>query len=253
MAAYTHTAFKEISGMPGSDASSAYTNLYSVDGGNFSGLQCSQYVVPDKIMANISYFIPFKVFHGNGFHFNLYYAGYSPAGYSYIYDGDMNGDGNAADLIYIPASKDELQFVSDADRNAFWSFVEQDKYLSSRKGKYAEAYSARSPWTNRFDVRIAEDFAFKTGNQTHKFQLSVSIDNIGNMINSNWGLTKISYTGTYGTNTNPILKVDHVENNTPVYSMVKAGDAYPTQTWNNVYKNYTECWQLLFGIKYFFN
>ena len=253
MAAYTHTESYEISGMPGSDASSAYTNLYSVDGPNFTGLHCSEYMVPDKVMANISYFIPFKAFHGNGLHLNLYYSGYSPAGYSYIVDGDLNGDGNAADLLYIPNSADELQFVSDADKNAFWKFVEQDKYLSKHKGGYAEAYGARAPWTNRFDARIAEDFSFKTGKQTHNFQISVSIDNIGNLINSNWGLTHLSYTGVYGTYTNPVLSVDRIENNKPVYKMTQVNGAYPTETWNNVYKNYVDCWHVLIGLKYFFN
>ena len=253
MAAYTRTASYEISGMPGSDASSAYTNLYSINGANFAGLQCSQYVVPDKVIANISYFVPFKVFGGNGLHLNLYYSGYSPAGYSYICSNDLDGDGNASDVIYIPNNADELKFVTDADKKAFWDFVEQDKYLSAHKGQYAEAYSARAPWTHRFDARIAEDFSFKTGKQTHNFQLSVSIDNIGNMINSNWGLTHLSYTGTYGTNTNPILTVDHIEGNQPVYTTYKVDGAYPTQTWNNVYKSYTDCWSVLVGLKYFFN
>jgi len=253
MAAYTHTAAYEISGMPGSDASSAYTNLYSIDGPNFTGLQCSQYVVPDKVMANVSYFVPFKIFGGNGLHLNLYYSGYSPAGYSFIYDGDMNGDGNAADLLYVPNTADELQFASDADKKAFWDFVEQDKYLSSHKGQYAEAYAARAPWSHRFDARIAEDFSFKTGKQTHNFQLSVSIDNIGNMLNSNWGLTRLSYMGST-TYTNPVLKVDHIENNAPVYKMYTLKDgSYPTATWTNYNKSYTQCWQVLLGIKYFFN
>ena len=254
MVAYTHTVNKEISGMPGSNATSAYTGLYSVNGPNFATLQSSQYVVPDKVMANISYFLPFKVFGGNGLHLNLYYSGYSAGNYSYIYSNDMNGDGIAADMMYIPASKDELRFASDADKNAFWAFLEQDKYLSSHKGQYAEAYAAAAPWTHRFDARIAEDFAFKIGKTKHNFQLSVSIDNIGNMINSSWGVTRWScYTTSNGTFTNPVLKLSAVEDGTPVFSMNKVGDSYPTQTWNKYYKNPSECWQLLFGLKYYFN
>ena len=236
MVAYTHTVNKEISGMPGSNATSAYTGLYSVNGPNFATLQSSQYVVPDKVMANISYFLPFKVFGGNGLHLNLYYSGYSAGNYSYIYSNDMNGDGISADMMYIPASKDELRFASDADKNAFWAFLEQDKYLSSHKGQYAE------------------DFAFKIGKTKHNFQLSVSIDNIGNMINSSWGVTRWScYTTSNGTFTNPVLKLSAVEDGTPVFSMNKVGDSYPTQTWNKYYKNPSECWQLLFGLKYYFN
>ena len=254
MLAYTHTVSKEISGMPGSDAGSAYTNLYSVDGPNFVNLHCSQYVVPDKLMANISYFVPFKVFGGNGLHLNLYYSGYSAGNYSYIYSNDMNGDGISSDMMYIPASKDELRFTSEADKNAFWAFLEQDKYLSSHKGQYAEPYGAAAPWTHRFDARIAEDFAFTIGKTKHNFQLSVSIDNIGNMINSSWGVTRWScYTTSAGTYVNTVLKLDKVENGTPVFSMNQVDKAYPTQTWNKYSKSPSECWQLLFGLKYYFN
>ena len=254
MMAYTHTVNKEISGMPGSNATSAYTNLYTVNGPNMATLQCSQYVVPDKLIANVSYFLPFKVFGGNGLHLSLYYSGYTAGSYSYVYSNDMNGDGLASDMMYIPASKDELRFVSDADKNAFWAFLEQDKYMSRHKGQYAEAYAAPAPWTHRFDARIAEDFAFRIGKTKHNFQLSVSIDNIGNLFNSNWGVTRWScYTTSNGTYSNAVLKLDHVDGGVPVYSMNKVDGAYPTETWNKVYKSPTECWQLLFGLKYYFN
>ena len=254
MVAYTHTVNKEVSGMPGSNATSAYTNLYTVDGPNFATVQCSQYVVPDKLMANISYFVPFKVFGGNGLHLNLYYSGYTAGNYSYVYSNDMNGDGIASDLMYIPATKDELRFTSDADKNAFWAFLEQDKYLSSHKGQYAEAYAAAAPWTHRFDARIAQDFAFKIGKTKHNFQFSVSIDNIGNMINSSWGVHRWScYTTSSGTYVNPVLKLASVENGTPVFSMNQVDKAYPTETWNKYSTSPSECWQLLFGLKYYFN
>jgi hypothetical protein len=166
----------------------------------------------------------------------------------------MNGDGISSDMMYIPASKDELRFTSEADKNAFWAFLEQDKYLSSHKGQYAEPYGAAAPWTHRFDARIAEDFAFTIGKTKHNFQLSVSIDNIGNMINSSWGVTRWScYTTSAGTYVNTVLKLDKVENGTPVFSMNQVNKAYPTETWNKYSKSPSECWQLLFGLKYYFN
>ena len=51
MAAYTHTVMKEISGMPGSNASSAWSGLYTVNGPNFSTLQNSAYVIPDRLLS----------------------------------------------------------------------------------------------------------------------------------------------------------------------------------------------------------
>ena len=142
MAAYTHTEFKEVSGLPGSDPLSTWQGMLTIDGPNYGTVQRSRYVVPDKVIASLSYYVPFtnnKV--TNGLHFNLYYAGYSPTSTSYAYTNDMNGDGINNDLMYIPKDDSEIQFVDDADRTAFWNFVNQDSYLSSHKGEYAEAYA----------------------------------------------------------------------------------------------------------------
>ncbi len=249
-ASYTHTESKEISGMPGSAASSAYQGLASVDGPNFLTLQRSQYVVPDKFSLNLDYYLE-----SQGLHFDLFYTGYSAYGNSFTYSNDMNGDGLQTDLIYIPKTKDELTFKTEADRDAFWAFVEQDKYLSKHKGQYAEANAARSPWVHRFDLSIAKDFTFRIGSTKHNIQVSAAIDNIGNMFNSKWGVRKLdcynknSFTGFISP-----LKYEGVnENNVPVYSMNKVNGEYPTETYSTYYKNTAECWKVLIGIKYFFN
>lgn len=255
MAAYTHTESKEISGMPGSAANSVFTGMPTISGTNLSGLQRSQYVVPDVVKGSINYFIPFNAFHGKGLHLNLYYSAASSYGNSYIYSNDMNGDGNATDLIYIPATKDEIMFKTTADADAFWTFVNNDKYLSKHKGQYAEAYAGRAPWVHRIDLRIAEDFCFKIGNTTHNFQLSASIDNLTNLINSNWGVQKLScYQGSL-TGTIAPLKYEGVDatSGRPMFSMNKVDGAYPTQNYTKSYMNTSECWLVLFGIKYMFN
>ena len=81
-------------------------------------------------MASIGYFIPWKVFHGNGLHINAYYTASSSYGNSYIYSNDMNGDGNATDLIYIPKSTGDIAWKTPEDGQAFMKFVENDRYLS---------------------------------------------------------------------------------------------------------------------------
>ncbi len=254
MAAYTRTESKELSGMPGSAANSVYTGIPTVSGPNFTGLQRSQYVLPDKVIASVGYFLPFKFFHGKGLHLNVFYTGSSSYGNSFIYTNDMNGDGNATDLIYIPKTADEIAFKTPEDRDAFWTFVNNDSYLSSHKGQYAEAYSARAPWLHMIDLRIAEDFAFKVGNTTHNFQLSASIDNFGNLLNSSWGTRKMSVYQTSLNGTIAPLKYEGINGDgVPYFSMVKVGDAYPTQNYTKTYSVYSECWQILFGIKYFFN
>ena len=170
----------------------------------------------------------------------------------------MNGDGLSYDLIYIPASKDEVAFTSEADRDAFWKFVEQDNYLSKHKGQYAEANAARAPFVHRFDLRLAKDIKFHIGSTDHKLQISASIDNIGNMFNSKWGVRQFAYnqSGEAYPSANNIspLKYEGVNaSGVPTFSFNKVDGNYPTKTYTNYFKNTAECWQVLLGIKYFFN
>jgi outer membrane receptor for ferrienterochelin and colicin len=251
-AAYTHTESKEISGMPGSAATSAYTGLYSIDGPTFVGLQRSQYVIPDKVTTSVGYMFP-SLFDGDGVRINLFYTAFSAGGYSYFYSNDMNGDGLATDLMYIPNDVNDLKWVSDEDMNAFKAFMDNDPYLSTHKGQYAEAYAGRSPWKHLLDARIAKTFKKTIGKTTHNFELSVNAGNVLNMINSSWGLTRYSCYGSFDTYAVTPLKVDHIEDNTPVFSMNKVEGEYPTSTYERYdEKNANQCWSLMFGLKYSF-
>ncbi|MDD6471929.1 MAG: carboxypeptidase regulatory-like domain-containing protein [Bacteroidales bacterium] len=262
MASYTRTESKEISGMPGSAAESTYTGTYTISGNEFMGLQRSEYVIPDKVMVNVGYFIPFKKFHGNGLHINAIYTAYSGGGYSYIYSNDMNGDGNGADLLYIPANKFELAFKDEdpktgisADREAFWAFVNNDPYLSSHKGEYAEAYAARSPWVHNLDLRIAEDFTFKVGKSKHSIEVSANIENLLNMFSSKLGVAKWSCYGN-GSTIAPLKYEGKTAAGRPIYSFNKVSGEYPTEafsTWYDGNSKTQRVWNITFGVKYRFN
>ena len=251
-AAYTHTESKEISGMPGSAATSAYSGLYSIDGPTFVGLQRSQYVIPDKVTASVGYMFP-ALFDGDGVRINLFYTAFSAGAYSYFYSNDMNGDGLATDLMYIPNDVNDLKWASVEDMNAFKTFMDNDPYLSTHKGQYAEAYAGRSPWKHLLDARIAKTFKKTYGKTTHCFELSVNAGNVLNMINSSWGLNRYSCYGAFDAYAVTPLKVDRIEDNTPVFSMNKVDGEYPTSTYDRYNEtNTNQCWSLMFGLKYSF-
>ena len=255
MLSYTHTVMKEVSGMPGSNASSAWSGLYTIDGPNFATVQTSRYVIPDRIIASVNYNVWKE-------HFTLFYTGYSPSGYSYYYNGDINGDGISGDLMYIPKNDSEINFVdkfdkdgnqtvfAERDRVDFWRFVAQDSYLNGHKGEYAEAYSTRAPWVHRFDFRWAHDFTLNIGNTKHVLQLSADIENLGNLINSNWGVEK----NMTPANNGALLKYEGKnEANQPTFSLYRdsSGKA-PTKTWE-YNRAWNQAWRIQFGVKYYFN
>jgi hypothetical protein len=248
MAAYTYTESKEVSGMPGSNAGSAYNGLIQVNGPHLPWVQRSQYVVPSRAIASVSYTLPYANDH-MATSFNLFYSGYSADGYSFTYTNDMNGDGYATDLIYIPSERGEIEFVSAADEDAFFAFLEQDSYLSKHQGEYAEAYAARAPWVHNFDLRIAQNFSINAGGTKHTLQLSLDFLNFGNLINSEWGVEK----NMFGANNGQILTYEGVDaNNVPSFSMVQDDDGNYLNESYSTYFDYDQCWQLQLGARYIF-
>ena len=241
-ASYTHTVQKEVSGMPGSNAESAFTYIPSIEGPNNVGVHNSQYVTPDRAFVNLTYNDK-----GNN-HYSLFYEAWRGGGnYSYMYSQDLNRDGYAYDLIYIPATADEVLWATPQDAENFFAFVEQDKYLSTHKGQYAEAYSVYSPWTHRLNFRFAHDFKVNIGKSTNTLQLNVDFNNILNMFNPEWGVAKYMNSSI---NNGQILSVDHITNDgAPVFkSNVKAG--MPTWTPSS---GIGQCWYFPVGIQYMFN
>ena len=248
MAAYTHTASKELTGMPGSNASSVLNYMGTIYGPNDPGLHNSEYVTPDRLIASATYSD-----RANN-HFSLIYeawrGGYN---YSYMTSNDMNGDGYNYDLIYIPTDKQvadkEFRFVSDKDAQRFMDYVHADKYLSKNQGKYAEAYSVYSPWVHRVDFSYKHDFKVKAGQSMNTLQLSVDIKNILNIFNSNWGVSKYM---------NPalgegrILKYEGVDKDGYATFSTPSAVSADTQVWNK-YVNLGQCWYASVGIKYMFN
>ena len=256
MAAYTYTESKEVSGLPGSDPISTWQGVIDVDGPQKATVQRSQYVVPNKVIASVSWMpLHYKNMADKGLRLNLFYTGMSAYGNSFCYTNDMNGDGINNDLMYIPTEAEandpsKMGWKSDADKQAYLAFAKQDNYLSKHAGEYAEAYAARAPWVHRFDFRATEDFAFKCGKTTHNFQASIDIMNIGNMFNSKWGV----YKNNSICNANRVLNYEGKDaSNVPTFSFMTnaAGDVI-SQSYD-YYMNYSQCWNIQLGLKYIFN
>ena len=248
MAAYTHTVSKEITGMPGSNASSVLNYIGTVYGPNDPGLHNSEYVTPDRFVASAT------INDKSGNHFSFIYESWrGGSNYSYMTSNDMNGDGYNYDLIYIPTDEQvangDFRFVSQDDADRFMNYVHADPYLSKNQGKYAESYSVYSPWTHRLDFSYKHDFKVKAGNSTNTLQLNVDFKNILNLFNSNWGVSKYM---------NPelgegrILKYEGVDKDGYATFSTSASVKPETQVWVNSI-GIGQCWYASVGIKYMFN
>lgn len=120
----------------------------------------------------------------------------------------MNGDGqNPNDLIFVPRSitdPNEIILIDDTDRggNVIYTadtqarnpeaYISQDPYLSQRRGQYAERNGMESPWVNKIDLRILQDFFVNIKGKRNTLQVSFDVFNLGNLINRQWGIVKIT-------------------------------------------------------------
>lgn len=264
MFSYTYTGAKTLMGNQGNQASSSWTNMPTVNGPNNLVLQPSQYnTSPHRIIASLNYTIPYSNHFTSSI--GIFYTGYQPGRYSYMYSGDMNNDGINNDLIYIPRTKDELLFTDNVDnkgnilfsadqqQEAFWNFINQDSYLKKHKGQYAEAFGARFPWIHRFDLRLIQDISLLIGKQKNTLQISLDILNVGNLLKDTWGVARKATPSNGGR----LLKRQAITaDNTPVYLMLPVTEDnqtyLPTHTFDYD-KNSVNCWQLQIGVRYIFN
>ena len=249
MAAYTHTVSKEITGMPGSAAESAFTYVPTWEGPNNIKLHNSQYVTPDRIIASAT-------LHDKcGNHYNFIYeawrGGYN---YSYMMQNDMNGDGYNYDAVYIPTDEQvankEFRFKTDDDAKRFMDYVHNDSYLSKHQGEYAEAYSVYSPWVHRIDFGYKHDFKFNIGQTKHMFQLTFDMKNVLNFFNSSWGVAK--YLNPEIGSEAKILKYEGVDAQGYATFSTPSSINGNTKTWTTNY-GIGQCWYASVGIKYYFN
>jgi hypothetical protein len=248
MAAYTHTMNKELTSLPGSDPASIFNYVPTVAGPNYTTLHLAQNNTPDRFVASLTH--SDKSHNHYGFIYEAWRGGYN---YTYMLTNDMNGDNYKYDSLYIPTDEQvnsgEFRFVSNDDRDRFMAYVNNDAYLSTHKGQYAEGYSVYSPWVNRLDFSYKHDFQVKVANSVNTLQFSFDIKNLLNLFNSSWGVSKYMNPDL---NSGRILQYEGVDaDGYPTFSTPEAVSG-STQTWTYS-TGIGQCWYASVGIKYMFN
>lgn len=249
MAAYTHTVSKEVTSLPGSNASSVLNYLSTYEGVNNFRLHNGLNVTPDRFIASAT------INDKSGNHFSLIYetwrGGYN---YSYMLANDINGDGYNYDAIYIPTDKQvadgSFRFVSEDDKTRFMDYVHNDSYLKNNQGKYAEPNSLYSPWVHRVDFSYKHDFNLNVCGAKHKLQLSFDMKNVLNFFNSSWGVSK--HLNPAIGNEARILKYEGVDAEGFATFSTPESINGNTKTWT-LNHAIGQCWYASIGIKYCFN
>jgi hypothetical protein len=201
-AAYSYGVSRTISDPESTAATSFARNSHSADPNN-PGNQISMWSPGHRVFALVSYnrrYFGFGATSVSLFWEAQHSTVTSSSRFSYTFAGDMNGDGVAGnDLIYVPRDASEMNFApftaggrtftAEQQAAAFDTYIGQDKYLRKNRGRYAERNGGVMPIFRRADVSITQDLFKDLGGQRHGLQVRADLLNVGNMLNSNWGVS----------------------------------------------------------------
>lgn len=257
--AYTLTYAADITGNPGSQAASAWSNVNSFLGQNNLPLSVSEFATPHRFVGWVNWRKEYLKHLGTTI--SLVYTGFNQGRFSYRYSNDANNDGNTSDLIYIPKDESQINFVTNSgtfagqafsytaaqQREAFFNYVAQDKYLSRRQGQYAERNGALLPFLHTLDLRILQDVFTNIGRNRHTLQFSVEIENFTNLLNNNWG---VPFRTIY--NNGAILAFAGLNSRgEPTFRMNAVNGQLPTRTFEHI-NAINSTWRANLGLRYTF-
>jgi hypothetical protein len=176
--------------------------------------------------------------------FTLFYRGNSGSAHDYVYgagstggSGDLNADGaQGNDLLYIPTSAldaTQIRFnasgsiTAAAQAQAFEDFINSSDCLKKQRGTIMKRNSCRVPWQEQMDLTIRQALPEFLGGQ--RASLSLSVFNVMNLINDEWGKGKQT-DGTTNSNV-PVLSHQGM-------SSIDPRTAVPIFTFNTSQKTY---------------
>ena len=185
----------------GSIASGSWQSARSVNGNNNLDLTFSDNFIRNRFVSLLGYRLDYGNKAGGATTFTIGFVGQQANPFSYFVAGDLNGDRvRDNDLIFVPQKGSDIKFqpltvgtrvYTEAEQQAaFDNFINQDKYLSGRRGQYAERNGSLLPYLNRFDVSIIQDVFVKVKDKKNTFQVRLDIINAANLINNKWGVSQ---------------------------------------------------------------
>ena len=134
--AYTRTESKVIYDGIGDQLLNTWSLTPIVGEANNPEMSYAGYTVPDRFIAGVTFRKEYLKRLATSI--SLFYEGSIAGRFSYTYNGDINRDGQANDLMYIPTDPSQITFQDQtyggvlytaAQQSAmFWRYMEQDKY-----------------------------------------------------------------------------------------------------------------------------
>ena len=123
---------------------------------------------------------------------SVMYVGQSGVPYSYVYEGDVNGDGFpgprastlANDLVYITEDPLHLPSTGIATQIIWASLLAEEECLREQVARIMARNTCETPWSHRLDLRASQTI------EARGLSADVTLDvlNVLNLLDSSWGI-----------------------------------------------------------------
>ncbi|UOG73711.1 carboxypeptidase regulatory-like domain-containing protein [Hymenobacter tibetensis] len=253
-AAYTYSRAKDVTSNPGEIAADAYQRNPVIGNANNPQLAFSDFGLQHRIIGAAGK----RFSYGNGkmaTTLSFFFEAAQGNRFSYTYAGDLNRDGIPGnDLLFVPATRDQINLVDIRDAAGTvlvtaaqqWeqlnAYISQDDYLSEQRGSFTARNGAISPWYTQLDAKVLQDFSVAAGERKHTFQLSFDIQNLGNLLSSDWGVRRV-----YANNRFIEASYPTATSNVPAYQFRGGNQTFINNT------DLNSRWRAQIGLRYIFD
>lgn len=163
----------------------------------------SIHITRHRFLASASYRFDYGSTGNHATTISMIYEGRTGNPYHYIYytpffsgfsaNGEYFGSN---DLVYVPASPDEVNLVSD-NWNELDAFISANPALDDYRGQITERGAGIQPWVHHMDLRVSHKIR-TTGTQFLELTFDVMNFNnmLGNVFGQDWGIQRVAGYGT---------------------------------------------------------
>lgn len=260
--AYTYSEARDRNSGLSSQAASNWRFNHTADSPNDVPLTRSLFDIPHRVLASLSYRFAYATNWATTI--SVFYEGRSGTPFSYVYDGDVNADGQVEnDLIYVPTDRNDIALVRVSGSNItraaesvydqLDAYIARDEYLSESRGKIVDRLGGREPWWGRFDLRLAQEIPnpFVEGN---RLEITLDVLNVFNLVNSEWNRIRsvplnrdllLRFEGLAAANNTLGVDGAALPTGTPLFSYSDKKDPYQ-------FDDLASRWQMQLGVRYSF-
>jgi hypothetical protein len=183
---------------------------------------------------------------------------------SYVFNGDANGDGGTSnDLIYVPQDTSEMNFAqftaggrtftAAEQAAAFDAYIEQDSYLSTRRGQYAERGGLSMPISSKVDLSLVQQVFANVGGRRNTGAIRFDVTNFGNLLKADWGVGDRTVVTSTGANSIGILTTPTTDaEGRLAYRLATVGNELVTETFQKS-SFLSDVYSFMLSFRYTFN